>query len=176
MWHDPDDRLQKAVDRYESGDVAAARTLLRSLDRQGVLSPRIDLYLGHCHLDEDRPQAALRRYRRCVAISPEETSAYVGIALCHGRLGQLGRAVEALRHAAALDPDREEVHCHLVHCYALLGQVERAVAHARIAVEQDPECPHVHRHLAVAYLIAGRPELAQPAGSGISENCRIPCG
>jgi len=160
MWHDPDDRLQKAVDRYERGDVDAAQRMLRALDRQGVVSPRIDLSLGHCHLDEDRPQAALRRYRRCIAISPDETSAYVGVALCHGRLGQIQQAVDALRHAARLDPDREEVHCHLVHCYALLGQVGRAVAHARIAVDKDPDCPHVHRHLAVAYLIAGRAEEA----------------
>ena len=163
MWHDPDDRLQKAIDRYEAGDVAAARTLLRALDRLGVISPRIDLYLGHCHLEEDRPRAALRRYQRCVGMSPDEVSAYVGIALCHGRLGRIQDAVDALRHAATLDPDREEIHCHLVHCYALLGQVTRAVAHGRIAVEQDPECPHVHRHLAVAYLVGGRPDRALTA-------------
>ncbi len=99
--------------------------MLRALERQGVISPRIDLYLGHCHLDEDRPG------RRCGATgaaspsAPREASAWVGIALCHGRLGRLDRALEALRHAATLDPEREEIHCHLVHCYALPGDVPR---------------------------------------------------
>ena len=89
MWHDPDDRLQKAVDRYDEGDVETARTMLRALDRQGVISPRIDLYLGHCHLDADRPRAALRRYRRCLALSADDASAWVGIALCQDPLQHL---------------------------------------------------------------------------------------
>jgi tetratricopeptide (TPR) repeat protein len=163
MWHDPDNRLQKAVDRYESGDLETARTMLRALDRQGVISPRIDLYLGHCHLHDDLPQAALKRYRACVALRPDEVSAWIGIALCHGRLGHVDRALEVLNHAASLDPGREEVHCHLVHCYALLGRHGRAMAHARLAADLDPTCPHVHRHLALAFLIAGRPADALAA-------------
>ena len=51
MWHDSEDRLGKAVERFEEGAVEAARIMLRNLERRGVLSPRIDLYLGHCHLD-----------------------------------------------------------------------------------------------------------------------------
>jgi tetratricopeptide (TPR) repeat protein len=160
MWHDPDDRLQKAVDRFEGGDVEAARAMLRGLERQGVVSPKIDLYLGHCHLDDDRPHAALRRYRRVVDQRPDESGAWVGIALCHGRLGQVDRALDALQRAVALDPEREDVHCHLVHCYALLGRLPEAESHARRARQLDPSCPHVHRHLALAYLLADRPAAA----------------
>jgi predicted Zn-dependent protease len=163
MWHDPEDRLQKAVDRFEAGDVAGAAAMLRGLERMGVISPRIELYLGHCHLEEDRPQAALRRYRRAVALRPMDASAWVGLALCHGHLGGVERAVEALQRAAALDPTREDVHCHLVHCYALQGRIREAEAHARRARRLDPECPHVHRHLAVAYLLADRPAQALDA-------------
>ncbi len=166
MWHDPDDRLQKAIDRYEEGDVEAARAMLRALDRQGVISPRIDLYLGHCHMDDDHPRAALRRYRRAVALASPHlqegragtgVQAWIGIALCHGRLGNLPRAVVALERARRIDPEREEIHCHLVHCHALLGHIERAERHARAAVRSDPGCPHIYRHLALAYALAGRP-------------------
>ncbi len=157
MWHDPDDRLQKAVDRFEEGDVETARSMLRALDRLGVLSPRIDLYLAHCHLEDDRPRAALRRYRRALGLDPREASAWVGVALCHGRLGRLESAVEALERARRLDPDREDVHCHLAHCHALLGDLAAAKAHAEHAIRRDPTCPHVHRHLAVAHLLNGDP-------------------
>ncbi len=157
MWHDPDDRLQKAVDRYDEGDLDTARTMLRALDRQGVISPRIDLYLGHLHLDADHPRAALRRFRRCLALDGGQVGAWIGLALCHGRLGQIDRAIASLEHAARLDGEREEVHCHLVHCYALLGRLDEAERHAVLVVEQDPTCPHVHRHLAIGYLFDGRP-------------------
>ena len=53
MWHDSEDRLSKAVERFEEGAVEAARIMLRNLDRRGVISPRIDLYLGHCHLEAE---------------------------------------------------------------------------------------------------------------------------
>ncbi|MFV1958561.1 MAG: tetratricopeptide repeat protein, partial [Planctomycetota bacterium] len=169
MWHDPDDRLQKAIDRYGEGDVGTARRMLRALDKQGVLSPRIDLFLGHCHLDDDQPRAALRRYRRCLAIRSDDVDAWVGVALCQGRLGHLDRAARTLERATRLDRRREEVHCHLVHCYALLGRVADAERHARIATTLDPHCPHVHRHLAVAYVLAGRPRSALAAWRRVFE-------
>src|SRR5207247_5425270 len=62
MWHDPDDRIKKAVERFEDDDPATARRMLRALERQGVISPRIELYLGHCHLEDGNADAALRRY------------------------------------------------------------------------------------------------------------------
>ena len=50
MWHDPEDRLSKAIERFEEADVETAWRMLRALERKGVESPRLDLYLGHCHL------------------------------------------------------------------------------------------------------------------------------
>lgn len=160
MWHDSDRRLAKAVERFEEGDLEAAQAMLRSLDRRGVISPRIDLYLGHCHLERDQLRAAIRRYRRAVALAEENgvhsAAPWVGLGLCHGRLGDIERATRAFLRAESLDPDMEEAHCNLVHCFALAGEVEKAERHAERAVELDPTNPHVFRHLAVAYLIAGR--------------------
>lgn len=160
MWHDSDRRLAKAVQRFEEGDHAAARAMLRSLDRRGVVSPRIDLYLGHCHLEDDQVPAALRRYRRSAALSPRSAAPWMGLGLCHGRLGHLERAVRAFETALERDPDLEEAHCNLTHCHALRGDLERSETHARLALELDPTCPHVHRHLALAYLIAGRTDAS----------------
>ncbi|MFM8980392.1 MAG: tetratricopeptide repeat protein, partial [Planctomycetia bacterium] len=156
MWFDADQRLRKAVERFEEGDVEAARAMLRSLDRKGVVSPRIDLYLGHCHLEADRPEAALARYRKAAALSPEAAAPWVGLGLAHGRLGQLERAIVALGRALALDPACEEAHCHLAHCHALLGQLDEARTHAAAARRLDPTCVHALRHLALATWVAGR--------------------
>ncbi len=41
MWHDAEDRLSKAVERFEEGALEAARIMLRNLDRRGVI--RINL-------------------------------------------------------------------------------------------------------------------------------------
>ncbi|MDA1195838.1 MAG: tetratricopeptide repeat protein, partial [Planctomycetota bacterium] len=158
MWHDADDRLGKAVERFEEGAVEAARIMLRTLDRRGVISPRIDLYLGHCHLEAGEHRAAIRRYRRCIALNEESPAPWIGLGLCYGRLGLLERAVDAFESALARGPDIEEVHCNLAHCHALAGDLRRAEEHARRAVALDPRCPHVHRHLALAYLLAGEPE------------------
>ncbi len=158
MWHDADDRLSKAVERFEEGAVEAARIMLRTLDRRGVISPRIDLYLGHCHLEAEEFRAAIRRYRRCVALNEESPAPWIGLGLCYGRLGLLERAIEAFQEALSRGPAIEEVHCNLTHCHALAGDLRSAEAHAREAVALDPSCPHVHRHLALAYLLAGNAE------------------
>ncbi|MCA9316304.1 MAG: tetratricopeptide repeat protein [Planctomycetes bacterium] len=163
MWHDADRRLAKAVQRFEEGDHAGARAMLRSLDRRGVISPRIDLYLGHCHLEDDQVPAALRRYRRSAALSPGSAAPWMGLGLCYGRLGHLDRAVKAFGEALERDPDLEEAHCNLAHCHALREDLARAELHAARALELDPTCPHVHRHLALAYLIAGRTDEALAA-------------
>jgi len=157
MWYDADERLRKAVERFEEGDLEAARAMLRGLDRRGVISPRIDLYLGHCHLEADRPEAALARYRRAAALSPEAAAPWIGLGLVHGRLGQIERAVSAFERALELEPEAEEAHCNLTHCHALSGQLEQARAHAAQARRLDPSCPHVLRHLAVGALLADRP-------------------
>lgn len=156
MWYDADERLRKAVERFEEGDLEAARAMLRGLDRRGVISPRIDLYLGHCHLEADRPEAALARYRRAAALSPEAAAPWIGLGLVHGRLGQIERAVGAFERALELEPEAEEAHCNLTHCHALSGNLERARAHAAEARRLDPGCPHTLRHLAVGALLAER--------------------
>jgi predicted Zn-dependent protease len=160
MWYDPDDRISKALVRYEEGDLRAASAMLRALDRRGVESPRIDLYLGHCHLEQDRPEAALRRYRRAVRRSPADARAWIGVGLSMGRMGRLDSALRAFRRAARIAPDLEDAHCNLVHCYGLVGRLTRAKMHARRVLELDPACPLVHRHMAVAYLVAGQPARA----------------
>ncbi len=163
MWHDSDRRLSKAVERFEEGELRVARTMLRNLDRRGVISPRIDLYLGHCHLESDQLRAAIRRYRRCVSLSPASAAPWIGLGLCYGRLGYLARATRAFLKAQELDDELEEAHCNLVHCFALQADIRSAEKHARRVVELDPTCPHVFRHLAVGYLVVGRPSQALSA-------------
>src|SRR5687768_4396993 len=113
MWRDPENRLQKAIDRFDEGDLDAARRMLRALERQGVESARIELYLGHCHLEEDRPEGALRRYRRAATLAPKRPEPWIGVGLAYGRLGRFRRARRAFRRAARLDPRLEEPHCQL---------------------------------------------------------------
>lgn len=163
MWHDSDRRLAKALERFEEGDLDTARTMLKSLDRQGVISPRIDLYLGHCHLESDQHRAALRRYRRAAALGKDKAAPWIGLGLCYGRLGDLSRAIDAFLEAVRREPEVEEAHCNLVHCYALIQDIDKAEEHARIAVDLDPACPHTFRHLAMAYLIAGQQRQAMNA-------------
>ncbi len=158
MWHDAEDRLSKAVERFEEGAVEAARIMLRNLDRRGVISPRIDLYLGHCHLEDGEHRAAIRRYRRSIALSADSPAPWIGLGLCYGRLGLLERAIEAFQAALERGPEIEEVHCNLTHCHALAGELSKAQEHAREAARLDPRCPHVHRHLALAFLLAGDAE------------------
>lgn len=163
MWHDPDDRLRKAVERFEEDDVESAWRMLRSLERKGVESPRIDLYLGHCHLESNRPAAAIRRYRRAAARAPRRPEPWIGLGLAFGRLGRLRRARSAFRRAARLAPELEEAHCQLVHCHVLLGEMDDALRVARKVEALDPACPHLHRHIAVGHDLAGRTEEALAA-------------
>lgn len=156
MWHDPEDRLQKAIERFEEADVATAWRMLRGLEKKGVESPRIELYLGHCHLEFDRPEAAVRRYRRAARLAPRRGEPWVGLGLALGRLGRLRKACAAFRRAIRLAPDLEEAHCQLVHCHVLLGEMDRAIIASRRVEALDPTCPHVHRHLAVGHFVEGR--------------------
>lgn len=156
MWHDPEDRLTKAIERFEEADLETAWRMLRALERKGVESPRLELYLGHCHLELDRPEAAVRRYRRAARLSPRRGDAWLGLGLAFGRLGRVRKACSAFRRAVRLSPELEEAHCQLVHCHVLLGEMDRAIVAARRVDALDPTCPHVHRHLAIGHFIAGR--------------------
>ena len=134
MWHDPDDRIRKAMERFEEDDVEAARRMLRALEKQGVESPRIDLYLGHCHLEEGNADAALMRYRRAALRAPRRAEPWIGLGLAYGQAGRLRRARSAFRRATRLAPDLEEAHCQLVHCHVLLGEMAQALTVARKGV------------------------------------------
>ena len=59
MWHDPEDRLRKAIERFEDDDVETAWRMLRALERKGVSSPRIHLYLAGRELLVLGPRGAL---------------------------------------------------------------------------------------------------------------------
>ena len=158
MWHDPDDRLQKAIERFEEDDIETAWRMLRGLERKGVESPRLELYLGHCHLELDRPEAAdpplpARRSGSRPAARRAMGRARAGVRPTRPPApGLLG--VPASGAAGARASRRRTANSSTATCCS--GRWIGPSRAARRVEALDPTCPHVHRHLAIGHFVAGR--------------------
>jgi tetratricopeptide (TPR) repeat protein len=154
-FRDPEDRLERAISRFDRGEVGAARAELHSLLRMGYRSVEVYLYLGHCGLEAQNLRAALRRYRQAHRAARRHPAVCLGRAIVAARRLRFPRAVTLFRRALALDPSLQEAHDNLILCFAALGQLESAEAAFRASVHIDPLAPRSYFNAACLYFERG---------------------
>jgi tetratricopeptide (TPR) repeat protein len=82
------------------------RRLARSQRKSDRLLASIGYYvLGDVHYVHDAPRAAIRAYRRCLSLDPNQAAAWREIGGCLQFTGEYIRARNALRKSVRVDPD-----------------------------------------------------------------------
>lgn len=97
-------------------------------------------------------RAALQFFRAAVAEQPDEPDLWFRLGLCHEKLAEPAKAIEAYEKAIALKPDFAVALNNLGTCLIGTGAPERAVEHLRKAVALKPDYGPAFGNLSVAYV------------------------
>jgi adenylate cyclase len=115
---------------------------------------------------------ARKLYEEAIALDPDYTFAYAGVAWTHmadiwfgtskSPVESLGRAIELVQKAVALDESEAMGHASLGYFYTFAGQFDKAVTHAERALALDPNSSAILFSSAAGLAFSGRPEDAIP--------------
>ncbi|WP_017660631.1 tetratricopeptide repeat-containing glycosyltransferase family protein [Baaleninema simplex] len=148
--------FDRALDRYQRGDLEEAKTLCQQLLQQNP--HRLDglNLLGGIAYQQQRWHDALRCYKTIVRLYP-------GCGVGHANLGrtlqELDRLEEAVPHyqrALAIAPQNPEWHYNLGHLYWDLGRLEEAIAQFETTMQLEVNFPDIRGHLALVLLLQGQ--------------------
>ena len=160
-YRDPEERLERAMLRFHGGRISAAEQELLELERLGYLCVELFLYLGHCALDRDQLDVALKRYREARKRGPERPEVLLGLGVLAARRLHFERAVRYLRRATEVEPTMQEAFDNLVLCYAALGRHDEALAAFDRSVALDPRSPHAFFNAAFVHFERGEAKRAR---------------
>ncbi|MHC4669201.1 MAG: tetratricopeptide repeat protein, partial [Planctomycetota bacterium] len=152
---DPEDRLERAIDRFHRGAVPRAERDLRALEAMGYRCTEVFLYLGHCALLAERLGEALVRYRAARRCGPDRPEVYVGLGVVAARRLHFRRAARLLGRALLLDPRLPEAYDNLILCHAALGEHEEAERAFERSVALDAASPHPYYNAGFCFFDRG---------------------
>ncbi len=110
--------------------------------------------------DRGRHAEAAQRYRRALAMDPDDARTWRLLAASHLGRREWAEALEAVDEAVRLDPDRDTGHQHRALALARLNRVEEALESAWEAVRCDPDRAENWERLAWQLDAAGQIEAA----------------
>ena len=107
--------------------------------------------LGVCHDYLDETEAAIRAYRRTLALAPHWVIAWKHLGRCCWRLGDTRAAEQALALYCAEEPDDKEAHDLLGYVSYRQGHLRLAYGHYAQASHLDPLNPQLERNARLLY-------------------------
>ena len=123
----------------------------------------LEFYIGLCHLNLGKPEAALPHLQRALDLEPTEEDrvsiyAYIGVAL--KELEQFGEALAALEKGRAIDDERTDIHNLMGFCHFKRGAHEAAIACFKRVVELNPSSAIDYANIASNYRDLGQTDKA----------------
>ncbi len=121
-------------------------------------TPDIDLAIEQAleHHLSSRLLEAEAAYRQVLALDPDESEAWHGLALLAHQSGQTEMAIDLLQRALALDPMEAEYYSTFSVVLEAAGRFEEAAGAARQAIALQGDHPQAHNNLAAALEALGR--------------------
>jgi tetratricopeptide (TPR) repeat protein len=116
----------------------------------------LNFELGWALYDSDQSDEALGFYRVALALRPEASPAYNGIAMTLHALGRGDEAISYLRRALKIAPNFAWAHNSLGFVLWARGRQDEAIGHYREAIRVDPNEVGVHLNLGHALRETGR--------------------
>lgn len=117
--------------------------------------PEVCFQLGVAYHEAEKPDSALRYYRRAVELSPGLSKAYVNMGVLFDGRNDRREAIRMFERAAEVDPDDLLAHAHLAYSLFGAGEYEAADAHISKALAIDSLDPQPHFYLAIFFWESG---------------------
>lgn len=156
-------RFQSAVERYQSGDLAAAETALRSIEGDAPGLAEVCHLYGLILLHTGRPRDAASMLEKAIKAAPRDPAVHNVLGGALRATGELERAIEAYKNALRHDADFTDGHFNLANCYRDLSRLDEAAAHYAKAVMLEPEFVDAHFNLGLTFNALERFEDAEAA-------------
>ena len=94
---------------------------------------------GHRYLQAGEYKAAIKAFKRVVAVDDTHAMAYTNMAYSYRQLGNFKRAIKLYEKALALNPNLAEAHEYMGGALVALGKIEEAKKHLVILQGLDPK-------------------------------------
>jgi tetratricopeptide (TPR) repeat protein len=152
---------------YSSKLIAALNKFAGAISTE-VKNPLLEKYgdaydyliKGDAHRLREETEDAIRAYEKAISINPTFAEAYVGMARCFRRKGDLKRAMLSFNKALSLNSFDKEIHLELAKCLNEAGMMPKGIHHFRQALKIDPEFVDAKFNLALCLELQG--DLGEP--------------
>jgi predicted O-linked N-acetylglucosamine transferase (SPINDLY family) len=148
--------LQQALERYQSGELAAAEKLVRDVLALDPDRPAAHHFLGVLALGDGRVDMAIASIGRAIELRPNEAQCHSNLGSALLAAGRLAEAEASYREALRLAPDAPQLHYNLGALLARLGRLPDAEASFRAALAVQPDFADALINLANTLCAAGR--------------------
>jgi tetratricopeptide (TPR) repeat protein/2-polyprenyl-3-methyl-5-hydroxy-6-metoxy-1,4-benzoquinol methylase len=158
--HPPQAQITAVISLYSQGQVKEALIASETLFKDYPNEPLFCNINGACYKALGQPDAAIKSYKKALAIKPDFAEAYSNLGVTLQELGQLEEAVKHYEQALSIKPDYAEAHSNLGNALQELGQLEEAVKRYEQALAIKPDFAEAHSNLGVTLQELGQLEAA----------------
>ena len=112
---------------------------LDQIERPLGHKPYVAFLKGQAHRTARRFPAAIEFFGQSLDLDPDNVHAYLAIAWCFKRTGEIDKAIDALKQSLKVDPSNALTHYNLACYWALSDNVELAVLHLSFALDLNAD-------------------------------------
>ena len=143
--------LRKALDAMDKGDRQTAVRILTKLQTTQSGNAYVWLTLGMLHGELENHEAALRHYKKAVALKPDLFAAHYFIGDHHYELDQYEEAIAAFKKAKALRPDVADSYYGMGRTYFKMKRYLDAINAFKKVIELRPDYAGAYYGIGLAY-------------------------
>lgn len=101
--------------------------------------PYVTFLKGQAHRTAGRYFEAIEFFELSLELDPDNLHAYLAVAWCYKRTGEIDKAIDALKSALKVEPSNALTHYNLACYWALSENVELAVLHLSFALDLNSD-------------------------------------
>jgi len=128
------EKLDLLKNYYEKEDYEKCMGLVDEILKEDEKNIEALIALGNCYRKEDKPEEALREYKKALEIDPENQEAHLNRGHIYRKNGEMVKAVEEYKKAGNLSA----AHNNLGAIYAQEGNIDEAIKEFEVAKEMEP--------------------------------------
>ena len=116
--------------------------------------------LAEARQKQERPDEAIRHYRKALALAPDSTRVHYKLGNVLGSQRHLDDAIEHYQQVLQRDPKYAKAHFYLALAYRQQGRIDEAIHHFQQAVTLKPDFADGHHRLGLTLASTGRGDEA----------------